>query len=295
MHVASSDRAAIQAWGFDARGRKQYRYHPSAVERGQKRKYYRVRQMARDLPAIRRRVHSDFRRRGLPREKVIAGMVRFLADGFFRIGNERYARENRTFGLATLNKRHVHVSGDTVAFDYVGKRSITHHQVVVSADLARFVSELVKAPGRRLFRFKDSGGSWQNVESAQVNQYLQEVAGFPYSAKDFRTWGGTLRAATVLADIEPAKSASEANRNVATAMRLVSAELGNSPTICRKSYVHPVVIERYVEDGLTIQARSGKGAHTAHQWEHSPEERALVTFLDEHFPDRRKKRRLERE
>lgn len=295
VHVAASDRSAIQAWGFDARGRKQYRYHPNAVKRGQRRKYYRVRQMARDLPAIRRRVHSDFRKKDMSRAKVSAAIVRFLADGFFRIGNERYAKENGTFGLTTLKKSHVKVVRDLVVFDYVGKRSIRHRQTVVSGDLARFVEFLLKIPGWRLFRYQDDHGEWRDVESAQVNQYLQELAGFPYSAKDFRTWGGTLRAATVLADLGPAPSAREAKQNVATAIRLVAAELGNTPTICRKSYVHPVVIERYLDEGDTIQWRSqppSRGAtRGVTRGAHTPEERALIEFLDNHFPDRRKRRR----
>lgn len=293
VHVAVSERAAIQAWGYDARGRKQYRYHPRALQRGQLRKYYRVRQMARDLPAIRRRLHADFTRPGLPRERVAAGIVRFLADGFFRIGNERYARENSTFGLATMQKRHVRVDGDMIHFDYVGKRSIRHHQVVVSAELARFVTELLAVPGRRLFRYRDAAGAWTDMEAAQVNHYLRDVAAFPYSAKDFRTWGGTLRAATVLADLGRAHSEREARRNVVTAMRLVAAELGNTPTICRASYVHPAVVERYLAEGATIELprrprRRSEGSRAAH----SVEERALIRFLDRYFPERRRQRRV---
>lgn len=295
VHVAASERAAIQAWGFDARGRKQYRYHPSAVKRGQTRKYYRVRQMARDLPSIRRRVHTDFRQKQFSRNKVSAAIVRFLADGFFRIGNDRYARENGTFGLTTLNKSHVRVDGDLIVFDYVGKRSIRHRQTVVSRDLARFIDAMLKVPGRRLFRYQDDAGAWHNIESAQINQYLQELAGFPYSAKDFRTWGGTLRAATVLADVGPAATRREAASNVATAIRLVAAELGNTPTICRKSYVHPVVIDRYIDHGETIVLGKQTRALHATRSAHTPEERALIEFLDDHFPDRRKQRRTESE
>ena len=291
VHVAVSERAAIQAWGFDARGRKQYRYHPNAVKRGQTRKYYRVRQMARDLPAIRRKVYRDFAQRKLTRSRVCAGIVRFLADGFFRIGNDRYARENGTFGLTTLRKSHVHVDGDLVIFDYIGKRSIRHHQTVVSRDLARFVQLLLATPGGRLFRYQDEAGGWHDVESGQANQYLQELAGFPYSAKDFRTWGGTLRAATVLADLGAADSGREASRNVATAMRLVAAELGNTPTICRKSYVHPVIIDRYLKSGDTIDVPARAAARKRVPGSHSEEETALIAFLDAHFPDRRKKRR----
>ena len=294
VHIAASERAAIQAWGFDVRGRKQYRYHPNAVKRGQRRKYYRVRQMARDLPAIRRRVLADFRRNDFSREKVNAAVIRFLADGFFRIGNDRYAKENGTFGLTTLKKSHVTVDGDRIVFDYVGKRSIRHRQTVVSRDLARFVQALLKIPGRRLFRYQTEDGEWRNIESAEVNEYLQQLAGFPYSAKDFRTWGGTLRAATVLADIGAAQSDRDAKRNVATAIRLVAAELGNTPTICRKSYVHPVVIERYLDHGDTIQIPASFNHHRARA-SRTPEERALIQFLDEHFPDRRQRRRTDSE
>lgn len=294
VHVAASDRSAIQAWGYDARGRKQYRYHARAVARGQLRKHYRVRQMARDLPAIRRSVYANFRRRGLGRDKVIAGIIRFLAVGFFRIGNERYAKENHTFGLVTLHKSHVTVAGDVVTFNYIGKRSIRHRQTVVSKDLARFAETLLQTPGTRLFRYQENG-QWHNVEAADVNQYLQSLAGFPYSAKDFRTWGGTLRAATVLADLGPAKSAREANKNVVMATRLVAAELGNTPAICRKSYVHPAVFDRYLKQGLVIASRKPTTTPDARKWyEYAPEEQALIAFLDKYFPERRKQRRSER-
>jgi DNA topoisomerase I len=294
VHIAASERAAIQAWGFDARGRKQYRYHPNAVKRGQRRKYYRVRQMARDLPAIRRRVLSDFRRKDFSREKVNAAVIRLLADGFFRIGNDRYAKENGTFGLTTLRKSHVSVDGDRIIFDFVGKRSIRHRKTIVSRDLARFVEALLHAPGRRLFRYQDEDGAWHNIESAEVNEYLKELAGFPYSAKDFRTWGGTLRAATVLADLGAAQSEREAKKNVATAIRLVAAELGNTPTICRESYVHPVVVERYLDHGDTIRLPAST-SHRPARGARTPEERALIRFLDEYFPDRRQRRRTDSE
>jgi DNA topoisomerase I len=294
VHIAASERAAIQAWGFDVRGRKQYRYHPNVVKRGQRRKYYRVRQMARDLPAIRRRVAEDFRRKGFPREKVNAAVIRLLEEGFFRIGNDRYAKENGTFGLTTLRKSHVSVDGDAIVFDFVGKRSIRHRKTVVNRGLARFIGSLLKVPGRRLFRYQDADGAWHNVESADVNEYLKELAGFPYSAKDFRTWGGTLRAATVLADIGAAQSERDANKNVATAIRLVASELGNTPTVCRASYVHPVVIERYLEHGDTIRIPASAGHASAHG-SRTPEERALIQFLDEYFPDRRQRRRTDSE
>ena len=293
VHIAANQRAAIQAWGLDARGRKQYRYHSRAVEKGEMRKHYRVREMARDLPRIRARLNADFRKSALSREKVCAGVLRFIADGFFRVGSERYERDNNTFGITTLRKKHVFIDGDAVVFDYVGKRSISQHHVITSPALARFVKQLLATPGSRLFRYMTDEG-WRDVDARDVNDYLQSIASFPYTAKDFRTWGGSLRAATVLADLGKGKSANERKKNVVTAVRLVSAELGNTPAICRKSYVHPIIIDRYLKSGAVIHPESGSrkalkpgGAPFAH----SPEEKSLIAFLDEHFPERRSERR----
>ncbi|MGI9077812.1 MAG: DNA topoisomerase IB [Gemmatimonadaceae bacterium] len=293
VHISANPRAAIQVWGFDARGRKQYRYHSRAVEKGELRKYYRVRQMARDLPTLRARIQRDFRKRDLTREKVCAGIVQLISRGFFRIGSERYHKENKTFGITTMRKSHVTLSQDTVVFRYRGKRSITQNNVVVGADLVRFITALLKTPGPRLFRYCE-GKKWMNVDSREVNEYIQEIAGFPYTAKDFRTWGGTLRAATVLADLGKGKSRTERRKNVVTAVRLVAAELGNTPAICRKSYVHPAIVARYMRSGAVISvpahdtvSANGGGSFV----QHAPEETALISFLDLHFPERRKSHR----
>jgi len=291
VHISTNPRAAIQVWGFDARGRKQYKYHPRAVEKGELRKYYRVRQMARDLPTLRARIQRDFHRRGLNKEKVCAGIVRLIAHGFFRVGSEKYQKENNTFGITTMRKSHVTVSGDTVEFEYKGKRSITQRNVVVAKDLARFVSALLKTPGPRLFRYLENE-KWQDVDSRDVNDYIETIAHFPYTAKDFRTWGGTLRAATVLAELGKGKSQNERKKNVVTAVRLVAAELGNTPAIARKSYVHPVVVMKYLRSGTTI-ALPKHLTHDANGLGHAPEESALIEFLDEYFPERRKEPRLE--
>lgn len=298
VHVAPSGRAAIQAWGFDAKGRKQYRYHDKAIERGSLRKHYRVRQMALDLPLIREAVRRDFaatRRGRFTRERVTAGVVRLISEGFFRVGSERYAKENKTHGIATMAKRHVRVDGDAVHFNYVGKKSVEQWQVVVDRQLARFIRELMKTPGRRLFRYRTDDGDWADLDARDVNRYLHELVGVPYTAKDFRTWGGTLRAATVLAELGPARTPTEAKKNVVTAVRLVAAELGNTPAICRNSYIHPMVLARYEDEGVTIagdlapiSAQRRRG-----EWRHAPEERALIKFLDRYFPERRRKRRDE--
>ncbi|HEY0778431.1 MAG TPA: hypothetical protein VGD56_10755 [Gemmatirosa sp.] len=305
VHIAASPTAAVQAWGFDAKGRKQYRYHDKAAERGQLRKFYRVRQMARDLPAIRAAVAKDFRARGLTKRRVAAAVVRLIGESFFRVGSDRYAEENKTFGVATLRKKHVAVHDDRVVFDYIGKESIRQHQVVFAPDLVAFIRELLATPGPRLFRYQSKGDDgrlhWHDLSSRDVNEYMHDVLGVPYSAKDFRTWGGTLRLATILADIGPGKTARESQKNLVVALRLVASELGNTPTVCRKAYVHPLVIARYLDEGTTIapfltraavtranaRAASGGRGHEGHP----PEERALIGFLDKYFPERRTKQR----
>lgn len=293
VHVAADARAAIQAWGFDARGRRQYRYHDRAVERGALRKYYRVREMALHLPRIRRALHADASRPGFGMEKVCALVVLLISEGFFRVGGERYTRENRTFGITTLRKSHVRVRGSSIEFDYRGKGAIDQHQVIVDAGLARAVRRLLRTPGSRLFRYRTRDG-WCDITARDVNAYLHERIGVPYTAKDFRTWGGTLRLATVLAEIGPAASATEAKRNVTLGVRLVAAELGNTPAICRASYCHPIVIARYLDAGDTI-ALGRPGARRRGGFDYAPEERALIRFLERWFPERRRAARRDDE
>jgi DNA topoisomerase I len=290
VRIAASATASVQAWGFDARGRRQYRYHDRAVERGQLRKYHRVRRMGHDLPAIRRRVARDFGARELTRTAVAAAAVRLIGEAFFRVGNERYERENGTFGLTTLRKSHVTVRGERLEFEYRGKGSIRQRQVVFDRRLAQIVSRLMKTPGPRLFRYRD-GKRWVDLTAHDVNEYLRSLGSARYTAKDFRTWGGTLRMATVLGDIGPGANVREASRNVALAARLVAAELGNTPAICRASYVHPLVIARYVDAGVTIAPGEATRAVSARRKtaEHTPEELALLAFLDRYFPDRRRR------
>jgi DNA topoisomerase-1 len=291
VHIAASPKPAIQAWGFDMRGRKQYKYHARAVEKGSLRKHYRVRQLGTDLPRLRRKLNTDFHRKGFPREKICAGIVLLISSSFFRVGSEKYERENNTFGITTLRKRHVSVAGDIVIFEYAGKRGITQKQFIDSHDISKFVKSLLTTPGPRLFRYQEDG-KWLNVDARDVNDYLKDLADFPYTAKDFRTWGGTLRLATILADIGSAPNERARNKNVIAAVRFVAAELGNTPAIARKSYVHPVVISRYLQNGSTIQIESArKRRRRPTRFGHVAEEIALIDFLEEHFPDRRKTRR----
>jgi len=290
VHIAVNTRAPIQVWGLDARGRKQYRYHPRAVQKGEMRKFYRVAQMGRDLPKLRKKFHHDLRRKDFPRERVAAGIVLLISEAFIRVGSEKYEKENNTFGITTMRKSHVQLDGDVVEFKYVGKRSIRNRQVVTNERLARFVESLMGTPGPRLFRYEHDG-EWFNADAREVNRYLESAANFPYTAKDFRTWGGTLRAATVLAEIGTGKNEKSRKKEVTMAVRMVASELGNTPTILRKSYVHPAILSRYLKSGARIQLPSRSGNGRSSEAGHTAEEKALIEFLNLHAPERRKERR----
>ena len=295
VRIAASSRAAIQAWGFDARGRRQYRYHDRAVERRELRKYHRIRRLARELPKIRRTLHGDARATsgaaGLDVDTVAATVLRLIGETFCRIGGERYARENGTFGIATLRKSHVVIRDGAAYLEYRGKGRVPQRQVVHDSALVALLRRQLRTPGSRLFAYRRNG-AWRALTARDVNEYLRRRVG-AYSAKDFRTWGGTLRAATVLAELGPGRTTAEARRNVALAMRLVSYELGNTPAICRASYVHPIVVARYLDEGETIPLPRARRRATNRGRAHSPEERMLIAFLDRHFPERRRSPRDE--
>jgi DNA topoisomerase-1 len=295
VHSAATPRSAIQAWGYDARGRKQYRYNERAVERRELRKYHRVRQLAKRLPKVREALARDARPKSraatLDADAVAATVLRLISETFCRVGGERYAKENGTFGITTLRKSHVELAKGRIRLQYKGKGSIKQRQIVHDPELVKLLRRQMDTPGAGLFRYRNGSG-WKGITARDVNEYLQRRVG-GFSAKDFRTWGGTLRAATVLAELGPAKSETEAKRNVALAMRLVSSELGNTPTICRKSYVHPMVVGRYLDEGETIPLPRSRRHAANRGMAHSPEEKALIAFLDRHFPERRKKPRAE--
>lgn len=288
VHVAPEGGRSIQAWGFDARGRKQYRYNEKAVATRELRKYHRVRQLAKALPRIRRTLRTQSHHRAPTCETACAIALRLISESLFRPGSEKYLRENRSHGITTMRKRHVRLEREHAVFTYVGKGSKRQRHQVTNAELVRLVRRLQRTPGDRLFRYR-ADGCWCDLDAVTLMNYLRCSIG-PFAVKDFRTWGGTLRAATVLAELGPARSLTEAKRNVTLAMRIVSSELGNTPAICRSSYVHPMVLARYVDDGDTIfSKRNGRFAkRPADAFAHSPEERALITFLDRHFPERRR-------
>jgi DNA topoisomerase-1 len=241
----------IQATGRDARRRKQYRYHPDWRAVRDENKYERTMAFARALPRIRRQVKRDLARRGLGREKVLAAMTRLLEATLIRVGNEEYARENRSFGLTTMRNRHVSVKRGTIHFDFRGK-SGKHHEIDLhDTRLAEIVRRVQDLPGQELFQYTDEGGEPQKVNSEDINAYLRGIAGQEFSAKDFRTWAGTVLAAVALSEFEAFDSKAQAKKNLLRAIESVSERLGNTPSICRKCYIHPLVINSYL-DGVTI-------------------------------------------
>jgi DNA topoisomerase-1 len=251
--ICASPAGHIQAVGRDARGRKQYRYHARWRQARDEIKYRRMLAFARALPRIRARVARDLARPGLTREKVLATVVRLLETTLIRVGNTEYARANRSFGLTTLRDRHVGVHGAEVRFSFRGKGGKEHVVGVRDRRLARIVRRLNDLPGQVLFQYVDDGGERRTVGSGDVNAYLREIAGAAFTAKDFRTWAGTVLAALALSEVRGFATPREAKRNILRAIERVAARLGNTPAICRASYVHPGVVEAYL-DGVTIHA-----------------------------------------
>jgi DNA topoisomerase I len=247
--VCISPRGHLQATGYDARGRKQYRYHARWRAHRDAQKFDHILEFGRALPRIRRRVAQDLRKSGLPRERVLATIVRLLDMTLVRVGNEEYARANRSFGLTTLRNRHVSVSGDTLHFGFRGKSGVFHRLTVSDPAVARIVRRCVDIPGQELFQWVDGEGGRHRIDSNDVNEYLREAAGGPFTAKDFRTWFATIEALAVLRKT-PVGTQREIKRQLKTVIGAVAERLGNTPTICRKCYIHPEVLLAYSEGRL---------------------------------------------
>jgi DNA topoisomerase-1 len=252
--ICATPAGHIQAIGRDARGRKQYRYHPRWRQVRDATKYARLRLFARRLPQIRRQVRRDLARPGLSREKVLASVVRLLETSLIRVGNAEYAATNGSFGLTTLRDRHVTVAGRTLRFEFRGKGGKDHVVDVADQRLARIVRQCQELPGHELFQYVDDGGARHTIGSGDVNAYLRTIAGDDFTAKDFRTWSGTVLAAGALRGAT-FRSGPEAKRRVADAIRRVATRLGNTPAVCRQCYVHPAVIDAYVAGTLDDTAR----------------------------------------
>ena len=260
--ICPRDDGHLQATGRDARRRKQYRYHPRWREVRDETKYGRLIAFGAALPRIRRRVTRDLGRSGLPREKVLATVVRLLERTFIRVGNEEYARENDSFGLTTLRARQVRVNGNTMSFRFRGKSGVPHDVALTDRPLAEIVRRMQDLPGEELFRYVDEDGAIRAIESADVNAYLKSIAGEDFTSKDFRTWAGTLLCARRLRRLEPPPTERAGKRELNAAVEEVSRELRNTRAVCRKCYIHPAVIESYLGGRLqrAMRGRSDEAA-----------------------------------
>ncbi|MGI4828742.1 MAG: DNA topoisomerase IB [Janthinobacterium lividum] len=245
----------LQATGRDARGRKQSRYHPRWRVARDETKYERMALFAQALPKIRERVEHDLARPGIPREKVLATIIRLMEETHIRVGNAEYARENQSYGLTTMRNKHVEIHGSTISFDFKGKSGVHHAINLQDKRLARIIKRCEEIPGYELFQFLDHDGNHHHIDSHDVNEYLREITGEHFTAKDFRTWAGSVLAGEMLRQIGGFANAKQAKKNVLQAITAVAAQLGNTPSVCRKCYVHPAVLEAYLNGHMSEIAK----------------------------------------
>jgi DNA topoisomerase-1 len=270
----------LQATGRDARGRKQSRYHPRWRKVRDENKYERMKLFGEALPLIRSRVENDLSLSGLSREKILATIVRLLETTFIRVGNAEYAKENHSYGLTTMRNKHVDVDGATVRFKFQGKSGKRHMIDLNDRRLARIVKRCLDLPGYELFQYVDEDGSVRTVDASDVNDYLRAITEQQFTAKDFRTWAGTVLALTALREFEAFESETQARRNIVEAVKNVAEKLGNTPAVCRKCYIHPAIIECYTAGELleTLYAAGKRVADNIHALR--PEEAELMFLLE---------------
>ncbi len=280
--ICPNPKGHIQATGHDAKGRKQYSYHPRWREVRDDTKYERMIEFGKVLPDIRKHVQKDLAKHGLPREKVLATIVKLLETTLIRVGNKEYARTNKSFGLTTMRNKHVDVKGASLRFQFKGKSGKQHTIGIKDRRLARIVEKCHELPGQELFQYINDGGQPHPISSEDVNDYLREITGQEFTAKDFRTWTGTVLAAIMLKDLEASRSEAQAKRNVVQAIESVAEKLGNTPAICRKCYVNPIVLDSYL-DGTLIEALKARTAEEIEvsSGELDPQEAAVLAFLQQ--------------
>jgi DNA topoisomerase I len=272
----------IQATGRDAKGRKQYRYHSAFREVRESTKYEHMLEFAKGLPAIRKTIDEHMSLRGLPREKVLATVVHLLENTLIRVGNSDYVKQNKSYGLTTLRDPHVKVEGGELRFQFKGKSGKTWRLQVKDRRVAKIVKACQDLPGQDLFQYLDENGEQQSITSADVNAYLKEITGSEITAKDFRTWAGTVLAALALAEFEEFDSDAKAKKNIRAAIEKVSARLGNTPSICRKCYVHPEVFASYLDRGLLLDIKEEIETELREDLASlRPEEAAVLALLEQ--------------
>ena len=258
--ISAAANAHLQATGFDIRRRKQYRYHPRFRQVRDENKYAKMIAFGKALPIIRRRISRDLKLPGLPREKVLAAVVKLLETTLIRVGNDEYAKSNNSFGLTTLHDEHVAIRGKSITFEFKGKSGILHQIDLTDPRLAKIVKSCQDLPGQELFQYLDDSGKVRDVTSTDVNQYLREITGQDFTAKDFRTWAGTVLAAMVIKDLANFNSQTQAKKNIVKAVEVVAARLGNTKAVCRKCYIHPVVLDSYLDGSLVKSLAKKTGA-----------------------------------
>jgi len=276
----------LQATGRDAKGRKQYRYHPKFRETRESNKYEHMLEFAQALPAIRRTIDDHMRLRGLPRDKVLATIVHLLETTMIRVGNRDYARQNKSYGLTTLRDRHVDVEGGELRFHFKGKSGKSWRLSIRDRRVAKIVKASQDLPGQHLFQYIDDAGERREVTSTDVNDYLREISGRDITAKDFRTWTGTVLAALALAEFEEVDSDAAAKRNIRAAIENVAERLGNTPTVCRKCYVHPEVLSAYLDRNLVLEIEAEIAEELRDVARLRPEEAAVLALLRARLADR---------
>jgi DNA topoisomerase-1 len=270
----------IQATGRDAKGRKQYRYHPLFREVREGTKYQHMLAFAESLPAIRRKVSEHLALRGLPREKVLATVVHLLEATLIRVGSDEYAKQNKSYGLTTLKNRHVEVSGSELRFNFKGKSGKVWRLGIRDRRVAKVIKACQELPGQELFQYVDESGETRDVTSSDVNAYLKEISGEETTAKDFRTWHGTVLAALALQEFQKFDNEAGAKKNIKEAIQRVAARLGNTPTICRKCYIHPEILNTYIEGSLLLEVKEKVEAELRDDLPGlKPEEVAVLTLL----------------
>lgn len=283
----------VQATGRDARRRKQYRYHPRWREVRDEQKYARMVDFGTALPRIRERVAADMGRQGLSRERVLAAVVRLLDLTYMRVGNDEYAKENNSYGLTTLRDRHVDVRGARIAMRYRGKSGVRHEVFLEDRRLARILARCQDLPGEELFEWRDTDGELHAVTADDVNDYLREISGGDFTSKDFRTWAGSVLAGSALVAVGPAESKTASTRQIVAAIKQVSGQLGNTPAVCRRCYVHPDVLASYADGTLVAVKTAGGARGRPGAAALSDEERAVLRLLRSKRPAVRRRERAE--
>jgi DNA topoisomerase-1 len=278
--ICTNPKGHLQATGRDARGRKQSKYHPRWREIRDETKYGRMLLFGAALPAIREQVEHDLALPGVPRPKVMATIVRLMETTYIRVGNAEYARENHSYGLTTMRGRHVQVEGSKITFKFQGKSGVHHTIDLQDRRLAKIIRRCQDLPGYELFQYIGDDGETHSIDSADVNDYLREVSGQEFTAKDFRTWAGTVLACVALQECDAFESESQAKKNVVQAIQSVAEQLGNTPSVCRKCYVHPAVLDSYMSGmmkNVGKKATQGRRVNSGHSMRR--EEAALMRLL----------------